>query len=67
MSRDPVVEEIRKFREEFAAQFNYDLHAMAEAIREEERRSGRTFITLVPPPAAGAEVAKGGELEVVAP
>ncbi|HKI31253.1 MAG TPA: hypothetical protein VKA46_05265 [Gemmataceae bacterium] len=57
MTRDPIVEEIRKFREEDAARHGDDLHAICEAIREEERKSGRTFVRLTirksaPPPVA---------------
>jgi hypothetical protein len=34
---DPIVAEVRKAREEFARQFNYDLHAMCEDLRREEK------------------------------
>jgi hypothetical protein len=37
---DPIVAEVRKAREEFARQFNYDLHAMCEELRREEKLSG---------------------------
>ena len=30
---DPIVAEVRKAREEYARQFNYDLHAMCEDLR----------------------------------
>ena len=46
MTPDLIVEEIRKIREEHAAHYNNDLHAICEAIREEERKSGRTFVRL---------------------
>ena len=46
MTPDPIVEEIHKIREEHAARYNNDLHAICEAIREEERTSGRTFVRL---------------------
>ena len=46
--RDPIVEEIRKVREAHAARFNHDLDAICQDIREEEEKSGRTFITLPP-------------------
>lgn len=46
--RDPIVEEIRKVREAYAARFNHDLDAMYEDIRKQEELSGRTFIRLPP-------------------
>jgi len=38
---DPIVKEIRKYREEYAAQFNYDLKAIYRDIKEKEQQSGR--------------------------
>ena len=37
---DPIVAEVRKAREEFARQFNYDMHAICEELRREEKLSG---------------------------
>ena len=34
--QDPIVEEIRKIREEHAAQFNYDLDAIVADLRRSE-------------------------------
>jgi hypothetical protein len=48
MNPDPIVEEVRKVREEYAARFNHDLRAICAALREEEKKSGRTFVTLPP-------------------
>jgi tetrahydromethanopterin S-methyltransferase subunit B len=48
MWTDPIVDEIRKVREEHAARFSYDLQAIYEDIKELERASGRTFVTLPP-------------------
>jgi len=36
MTKDPIVAEIHKIREEHARKFNYDLHAMFEDIRSRE-------------------------------
>ena len=33
MWKDPIVEEVRKIRQEHAAKFNYDLKAICEDIR----------------------------------
>lgn len=48
MWKDPIVEEVRKAREEHAAQFGYDLRAIYEALKEEEIASGRRFVSLPP-------------------
>lgn len=34
---DPIVEEVRKARDEYAARFNYDLVAMVADLREQEK------------------------------
>ena len=41
---DPIVDEIRRFRDEYAASFNYDLEAMVRDLREQQARSGRMFV-----------------------
>ena len=45
MWRDTIIEEIRKGREEHAAQFNYDIKAIIESLKEEERQSGRNVVS----------------------
>ena len=45
---DPIVEEIRKIREEHAARFNYDIHAIFEDIKRSERESGLKLVSLPP-------------------
>ena len=42
---DPIVEEVRKAREEFARQFNYDLHAMCEELRREQTLGGGPVVS----------------------
>lgn len=42
---DKIVEDIRKGRVEHAARFNYDVKAIIEALKEEERRSGRKVVS----------------------
>ncbi len=44
MPGDPIVEEVRKYREEYAARFGFDLGAIFEDIKRRERESGRTFV-----------------------
>ena len=52
MWKDPIVEEVRASREEHAARFNYDLRAIFEDIREQERQSTREVVTLPHKPPA---------------
>ena len=48
MWKDPIVEEVRKVREAHAAQFNYDLWAIYRDLKEQERKSGRAFVSYPP-------------------
>jgi hypothetical protein len=48
MWRDPIVEEIRRYREEYAARFNYDLAAICRDLRERQKQSGRKVVSLPP-------------------
>lgn len=48
MWKDPIVEEVRRIREEHAARFGYDLKAIYEDLKETERRSGRKTVSLPP-------------------
>lgn len=45
MWTDPIIEEIRKYRESFAAQFNFDIRAMGKALQEMEKASGRQVVS----------------------
>lgn len=48
MKDDPIVAEVRKARDKFAARFNYDLKAMARDLRSREGKDGRPVVTLPP-------------------
>ncbi len=48
MSKDPIIEEVRKVREQHAARFDYNLAAICNDLREEQERSGRKFVRLQP-------------------
>ena len=51
MWRDPIIEEIHRYREEHAAKFNYDIHAIFEDWKREEeklRKQGRKFAAYAP-------------------
>jgi hypothetical protein len=45
---DPIVEEIHRIREEYAAQFDYDLERIYQDLKEQEARSGREFVSFAP-------------------
>lgn len=46
MYKDPIVEEIRKYREEYAASFNYDLQAIFADLKKRQIASGHKFVRL---------------------
>ena len=52
--RDPIVEEIRRIRQEHAARFNFDLDAIFEDLKEKERQSKRKIVSRPPRPARTA-------------
>ncbi len=56
MWRDPIVDEIRTRREEYAARFGNDIKAICRDARESQKKGGRKTVSLpakrlpVPPP-----------------
>jgi hypothetical protein len=48
MWEDPIVEEVRKVRDAYAKQFNYDLKAIYHDLKQQEKASGRTFVSYPP-------------------
>jgi hypothetical protein len=51
MWEDPIVAEVRKVREDYAAQFNFDLQALCRALKEREQRDPRPKVSFPPKPA----------------
>jgi len=49
--RDPIVDEIRRIRQEHAKKFNFDLDAIFEDLKEKEHNSRRNIVTRQPRPA----------------
>jgi hypothetical protein len=43
---DMIVEETRKIREEHAAKFGFDLKAIYEDLKEQEKQSSREVVSL---------------------
>jgi hypothetical protein len=45
---DPIVEEVRRVREAYAASFDYDLERMFEDLRRSQQAEGRPVVSLPP-------------------
>ncbi len=50
MARDPIVEEVRKYRDEYAKRFNYDLDAIFHHLREQQQKSKQSIVSFPPKP-----------------
>ena len=48
MFRDPIVEEVRKARDEYAKRFNYDLDAICRDLREKQLKGDRQVVSFPP-------------------
>jgi hypothetical protein len=48
MWKDPIVEEVRKNREEYASRFNFDAHAIFEDISKRQRERGEKLLKFPP-------------------
>ncbi len=48
MWEDPIVKEVREIRETHAARFNYDLQAIYNDLKKQEKISGRKFVSFKP-------------------
>ena len=45
---DPIVDEVRRVRDAHAAMFNYDLDAIFQDIKDQEKKSGLKFVSYPP-------------------
>jgi hypothetical protein len=45
MLEDPIVADVRKYREEIAARFGYDIRAIAAETKKREQQSGRKLVS----------------------
>jgi hypothetical protein len=50
MARDPIVDEVRQFRDDYAKRFHYDLEAICRDIRARQTQCGRKVVSLPPKP-----------------
>lgn len=48
MWKDPIVEETRKLRDEYARQLNYDIDAIFEDITRRQIESGKKLVSFPP-------------------
>lgn len=68
---DPIVDEVRRVRDAYAARFNYDLRAIYRDLKEQEKRSGRKIVSYAKEPGLTtpnqALSASGGTGAAVAP
>jgi len=48
MIEDPIVEEVRKARDEYAKQFDYDLDAICRDLQEKQQQPGKHLVSFPP-------------------
>ena len=48
MTTDPILDELHQVREQFAAQFNYDIFAIVADIQAQEQKENRPLVSLTP-------------------
>ncbi len=48
MRNDPIVEQIRKLRDEYAGRFDYDLDAICRDLMQRQERSNRRLVRRQP-------------------
>ncbi len=46
--KDPIVEEVRKARQDHAKQFNHDLTAICEDLKKIEKKCGNRLVSIPP-------------------
>ena len=59
MARDPIIDEVRQFRDAYAKRFHYDLEAICRDIRARQTQCGRKVVSLPPKPVQAPMVPKG--------
>jgi hypothetical protein len=59
MWEDPIVAEVHRIREELAARFDFDIHAMFADMRKRQTALGSRLVSLVKPAEPTAEADRG--------
>ena len=57
MEPDPIAEEVRRIRQEYAEGFGYDLRAIAADLRRREQQHPERLQSFPPKPARGKKTA----------
>jgi hypothetical protein len=50
MQTDPVIEEVRRVRQTYAEQFEFNLRALADDLKKKERKHPELVVSLAPKP-----------------
>ncbi len=50
MSHDPIVDEVRQWRDDYAKKFNYDLDAICRDLQEKQKASSQKVVSFAPKP-----------------
>nr|VFJ70014.1 MAG: hypothetical protein BECKFW1821B_GA0114236_11777 [Candidatus Kentron sp. FW] len=56
MSHCPIIDEIRRYREEYAARHDYDIDKICEDVRGRLQQSGRKVVSRKPRPTAKLKI-----------
>lgn len=48
MIDDPIVEEVRRIRDEYAKQFDYDLDAICRDLQQRQQQPGKNIVSFPP-------------------
>ena len=56
---DPIVDEVRRIRQEYAEQFHLDLRAMAADLQKKEQQHPQQLVSFPPKPARQKKTVKG--------
>ena len=48
MTEDPIVEEVRRARDDYAKSFHYDLDAICRDLQQKQTQSGRPVVSFPP-------------------
>ncbi len=47
MYKDPIIDEIHKYREEHAAKFNYDIRKIIEYYKRKQKQSNKKTVNFI--------------------
>jgi hypothetical protein len=63
MIEDPIVDEVRRIREEYARQFNNDLDAICKDLQKKQAASGRKLVSFPPKRPASTVIASAAPVQ----